>query len=129
VETGGVLIGRWSDVTSTFHVVDVLSAPEDSVFSRDLFVLGTSGLKEALTDIVSRSRGVLYPLGTWHNHLADFGPSRIDRRAAQMLAHQQHFPVLLLIRTPTGYRFLTAESLRLPAPKDATPPTKEGLSS
>jgi len=129
VETGGVLIGRWSDVTSTFHVVDVLSAPEDSVFCRDLFVLGTSGLKEALTDIVSRSRGSLYPLGTWHNHLADSGPSRVDRRAAQMLAHQQHFPVLLLIRTPTGYRFLTAESLRLPAPKDATPPTKEGLSS
>lgn len=57
VETGGVLIGRWSDVTSTFHVVDVLSAPADSVFSRDLFVLGTNGLTEAITNVVARSRG------------------------------------------------------------------------
>lgn len=127
VETGGVLIGRWSDVASTFHVVDVLSAPADSVFSRDLFVLGTNGLTEAITDIVARSRGTLYPLGTWHNHLVDSGPSHIDRRAAQMLAHEQHIPVLLLIHTPGGYRFLTAESLRLPATD--TPPTsaKEGV--
>lgn len=128
VETGGVLIGRWSDVTSTFHVVDVLMAPADSIFSRDLFVLGTNGLTEAITDIVSRSRGALYPLGTWHNHLVDSGPSHIDRRAAQMLAREQHIPVLLLIHTPGGYRFLTAESLRLPASTD-TPPTSpnEGL--
>ena len=130
VETGGVLVGRWSDVTSTFHVVDVLSAPEDSVFSRDLFILGTNGLTQAITDIVSRSRGALYPLGTWHNHLAVSGPSHIDRRAAQMLAHQQHIPVLLLIHTPGGYRFLSAESIRLPTSKDTMPtPAKEGPSS
>lgn len=122
VETGGVLIGRWSDVTSTFHVVDVLSAPADSVFSRDLFVLGTNGLTEAITNVVARSRGALYPLGTWHNHLVDSGPSHIDRGAAQMLAREQRIPVLLLIRTPGGYRFLTAENLRLPASTD-TPPT------
>lgn len=127
VETGGVLIGRWSDVTSTFHVVDVLSAPEDSEFSRQLFVLGTNGLTEAITDVVARSRGALYPLGTWHNHLVDSGPSQIDRRAAQMLAREQRIPVLLLIHTPGGYRFLTAENLRLPE-QIGTAPTlaKEG---
>lgn len=130
VETGGVLIGRWSDVTSTFHVVDVLSAPEDSVFSRDLFVLGTNGLTEAINDIVRRSRGALYALGTWHNHLRDSGPSQIDRRAAQMLARGQRMPVLLLIHVPGGYRFLTAESLRLPGPAPASStPAQEGSRS
>lgn len=114
VETGGVLIGRWSDVNNTFHVVDVLGAPADSRFSPDRFILGTDGLPEAIADIVTRSHGALYPLGTWHNHLADSGPSRLDRHTAQKLAHQQQHPVLLLIHTPGGYRFLTAESLRLP---------------
>jgi len=122
VETGGVLIGRWSDITETFHVVDVLTAPADSSFSRDLFVLGTQGLPAVISDIVRRSHGALYPLGTWDNHLANSGPSRLDRHTAQALARQQQLPVLLLIHTPGGYRFLTAESVRLPGAK-ATPAT------
>jgi Prokaryotic E2 family A len=115
VETGGVLIGRWSDANNSFHVVDLLSAPADSNFSPSLFVLGTEGLSAAIADIVARSHGSLYALGTWHNHLADSGPSRLDRHTAKLLAHQQQIPVLLLIHTPGGYRFLTAESLCLPA--------------
>ena len=90
------------------------------MFSSDIFVLGTDGLVKAITDIVSRSRGALYPLGTWHNHLTNSGPSHIDRRAARLLARQQRIPVLLLIKTPGGYRFLTAESLHVPATIDVT---------
>ena len=64
IETGGVIIGRWSDVTDTFHVVDVLPAPPDSVFSAQEFTLGVEGLKVALDDVIERGGGSLYALGT-----------------------------------------------------------------
>ena len=111
VETGGVLIGRWSDVAGAFHVADVLTAPADSVFSRNLFVLGIEGLSELINEVVTRTHGTLYPLGTWHCHLAASGPSGLDRRTAQVLARQQQIPMLLLIHTPAGYRFLVAEPM------------------
>jgi hypothetical protein len=109
VETGGVLIGRWSEVTNAFHVVDLLPAPPDSVFTTNEFRLGIVGLKEALEALHSETGGALYALGTWHNHLVSSGPSSIDMRTAALLAVRQFFPVLLLIQTPGGYRYLTAE--------------------
>lgn len=108
-ETGGILIGRFSDVTDTFHIVDLLPAPRDSRFSAAEFVLGIEGLKAALAEIIDRSGGSLYPLGTWHNHLVSSGPSSKDVRTALYLADTQAFPVLMLIRTPDAYRYLTAE--------------------
>ncbi|WP_441514319.1 Mov34/MPN/PAD-1 family protein [Bosea sp. TAF32] len=109
-ETGGVLIGRFSDVSETFHVVDCLPAPPDSRFSASEFVLGTDGLAGAIDRIVTESGGSLHPLGTWHNHLVTSGPSVTDVRTALQLAAAQILPVLLLIHTPSGYRHLTAEA-------------------
>lgn len=110
VETGGVLIGRWSEAVSAFYVADVLSAPSDSYLSKDLFILGIDGLKEKIADIIGRTDGALYALGTWHNHLVDSGPSRVDRQTAHLLAKAQHHPALLLIHTPSRYRVLIAEA-------------------
>ena len=45
VETGGVLIGRYSETAQGFYITDVLIAPPDSVRSADEFILGTKGLK------------------------------------------------------------------------------------
>ena len=125
VETGGVVVGRWSDATSTFHVVDVLPAPPDSVFSRATFVLGIEGLADAMASIITRSHGALFAIGTWHNHLVTSGASSLDRRTARALALQQHIPVLLLIHTPGGYRFITAEATTatVPATAPAVHPT------
>jgi hypothetical protein len=110
VETGGVLIGRYADVSNTFHVVDVLPAPPDSRFSRDEFILGKEGLRDTLEDIVSGSGGALYPLGTWHNHLVPSGASATDLRTALHLAVEQTFPVLMLILRPDGYESLVVEA-------------------
>ncbi len=109
-ETGGVLIGRFSDVTETFHVVDVLPPPPDSRFSASEFVLGTQGLKDRIAEVLSHSGGSLFALGTWHNHLVTSGPSSTDVRTALELAAAQAQPVLMLIHTPGGYRYLTAEA-------------------
>jgi hypothetical protein len=113
-ETGGVIIGRWSDVTETFHVVDLLLAPPDSVFSAREFTLGVEGLSDSLERIVEGAGGALYALGTWHNHLVASRPSGLDAHTAGQLALSQFFPALLLIRLPEGYTTLVAESLYEP---------------
>lgn len=108
-ETGGVIVGRFSEATETFHVVDLIEAPPDSRFSREEFVLGIQGLRERITQIVRRTNGTIYPLGTWHNHLVTSGPSQKDMLSALRLAPAQTTPLLMLIHTPGGYRTLVAE--------------------
>lgn len=108
-ETGGIIVGRYSNVSDTFHVVDVIPAPPDSRFSAEEFVLGIEGLSELIDGLIERNGGALYPLGTWHNHLVASGPSRKDLATALKLATEQVFPLLMLIHTPDGYRSLSLE--------------------
>ncbi|WP_159731608.1 Mov34/MPN/PAD-1 family protein [Methylosinus sp. Ce-a6] len=109
VETGGVLMGRWSDVANAFFVVDVIPAPADSVFSRSEFRLGVQGLRGAIDDVVTKTRGAIHDIGTWHSHLSVSEPSSIDRKTADILAKEQGFPTLMLIHVPGGYRSLVRE--------------------
>jgi hypothetical protein len=111
-ETGGILFGRYSDITDTFYVVGALPAPPDSKFSAEEFVLGTQGLRPVLADLIEGSGGALYPLGTWHNHLVPSGPSTKDMGTAVLLSGMQFFPLLMLIHTPAGYVVLSVETLR-----------------
>lgn len=110
-ETGGVLVGRFSTICNVFQVVDTIAAPPDSIFSAEEFVLGVEGLIATLTQLTQSSGNTLYALGTWHNHLAPTGPSKTDLHTAEKLAMGQLFPVLMIIRTPTGFHQLTRESI------------------
>lgn len=109
VETGGVIVGRYSQIGETFQVVDLLPAPPDSVFSAERFVLGVEGLRQSVRRLLEDGGGSLYVLGTWHNHLVPSGPSALDAATATRLALRQFFPVLMLIAHPEGYSFLSAE--------------------
>lgn len=108
-ETGGILFGRYCDISQQFHIVGNLPAPPDSKFSKEEFVLGTEGLKRNLRKLIDATAGALYPLGTWHNHLVLSGPSTKDMNTAVLLAGLQYFPLLMLIHTPAGYRHFTSE--------------------
>lgn len=108
-ETGGVIVGRFSQIGNAFQVVDVIPAPPDSTFSPEKFVLGTVGLKAKIRTLISNSGGSLYVLGTWHNHLVKSGPSGLDAATALKLAIKQYFPTLLLIALPEGYTCVVAE--------------------
>lgn len=109
VETGGVLLGRQDEATQSFYVVDVLPAPEDSVRSAAEFTLGVKGLRKALEDYMRATNVTLYCLGTWHSHLAESGPSPLDRQTAQAMGLARLAPSVLLIRTPKGYRAVLAD--------------------
>lgn len=111
VETGGILLGRFSEPAQTFYVIDVLPAPEDSERSADQFVLGTHGVLRALERYSESCRYALYCLGTWHSHLRSSGASVQDRSTAAALAQARIVPSVLLIHTRRGYRAVLAEAL------------------
>lgn len=112
VENGGILLGRFNDTTDSFHVIDVLGAPPDSKFSATEFTLGTEGLVEQIRAYSNAVNGVLYPIGTWHNHLADTSASMTDLATAAALSLGQRFPVCLLIFTPGSLRGVIADTGR-----------------
>lgn len=108
-ETGGVLMGRLSEVSRVAHVVDVLDAPEDSERSAGEFVLGTQGLRRRLEDYSRTVGWSLYCLGTWHSHLSAGGPSPTDRATARAVSLARLAPSVFLIVTPTGLEALTGD--------------------
>ncbi len=110
VETGGVLVGRLSEVSHTFHVVDVLEAPEDSTRSASEFVLGTKGLRQRLKAYSESSGWSLYCLGTWHSHLSPSDPSPMDRSTATAVSVARLTPAILLIQTPAAIHALLADA-------------------
>lgn len=117
-ETGGILVGRFSEAAQAFYIVDVLPAPEDSRRSAAEFVLGTRGVRAAVKDYAESCNYSLYCLGTWHSHLQASGPSSQDRATAEAVALARLMPSVLLIHTPAGYRAVLAE-----------PPSDEGAAA
>lgn len=99
-ETGGLMIGTCSARLRTVTVVDLLPAPPDSQRSAGRFVLGTEGLVAAIKARQAESGSTLFDVGTWHSHLADEGPSALDRKTAAELAAERPPPSALLIVTP-----------------------------
>jgi hypothetical protein len=110
IETGGIIMGRFSEVARAFYVTDLLPAPPDSTRSAGEFLLGTMGARKAIADYSERAAYTLFCLGTWHNHLGDFGPSNLDRQTAGTIALARLAPSVVLIRTPSGFRALFAEA-------------------
>ena len=108
VETGGVLMGRLSEVSRVAHVVDMIEAPEDSRRARDEFVLGTGGLQQRMREYSETVGWSLYCLGTWHSHLSPGGPSAKDRATARAVALARLTPSIFLIMNPTGFHALVA---------------------
>ena len=106
VETGGVLVGRLSEVARVAHVVDMVEAPEDSCRASNEFVLGTQGLRQRLQAYSERVDWSLYCLGTWHSHLCPGGPSATDRATARAVSLARLTPSIFLILTPAGFHAL-----------------------
>ncbi len=109
VETGGILVGRISEVLQSLQVVDVLPAPQDSSRSTFEFILGVQDVRSTLAAYAEESGWSLYCLGTWHSHLGPSGPSATDRATAKAAALARIAPSVLLIHTPTGFRALLDE--------------------
>jgi hypothetical protein len=110
VETGGILMGRMSEVARAFYITDILPASEDSERSAGEFCLGVRGARRTISDYAESCGYSLFCLGTWHSHLAPSGPSATDRATAATVALARLAPSVLLIHTPRRYAALLADA-------------------
>lgn len=69
VETGGILVGRYSDDLTLAIVREATPPPTDSKRGRSWFIRGVSGLTEMLSKRW-RARERTFYLGEWHFHPA-----------------------------------------------------------
>lgn len=98
-ETGGLLIGRYSDLRDLARVTHVTGPTPDSSSGRSWFHRGVAGLQKLLFD---RWRQQEYYLGEWHAQpLAEPMPSDTDGRQMKAIAESSSYhcpePILLIV--------------------------------
>lgn len=100
LETGGILIGKYSDELNCALVSRVTGPPRDSKQTAITFERGTHGLKSLLETCFTESQ--TYYLGEWHFHpQSSPEPSGRDLAQLQEIANSDRFkcpePTLLII--------------------------------
>lgn len=111
LETGGVLIGRYSDDRTTAIVVEATSPPPDSRQGRAWFQRGIAGIRDLLQQRW-RARKRSYYLGEWHYHpVQDVVPSSDDFEQMASIANANNYrcrePLMVILgdgQTANGTR-------------------------
>lgn len=103
-ETGGILIGRYSDDLTTAIVEEVTGPPPDSVHNHSSFIRGTKNLNNLL-----RRRWYYkdrtYYLGEWHYHQStNLDPSDEDISTMNKISQSENCkspePILIILGKP-----------------------------
>ncbi|MBD2212922.1 Mov34/MPN/PAD-1 family protein [Nostoc linckia FACHB-104] len=97
-ETGGILVGFYTESHNCAVVTDVSDAPSDSLSGNDWFHRGTTGLQHWLNRLWNRDKQ--YYLGEWHFHpFSNPNPSQIDINQMQNIGESNSYqcPELLLL--------------------------------
>lgn len=102
-ETGGILIGRYSDDLSLAIVCEATPPPSDSRRGRSWFVRGVSGLHDILGE-KWRAKKRSYYIGEWHFHPVDHvEPSGDDFEQMLEIGRAREYeckePLLLILST------------------------------
>ncbi len=98
-ETGGIVLGQYSDNLSIANVRNVTGPPSDSKSGRTWFVRGINGLKKLLYRLWEDK---IYYLGEWHFHpKSKPKPSFQDISQMKKIATDQQYqcpePILIII--------------------------------
>lgn len=104
-ETGGILVGRYSEAHDTAIVETVGRAPSDSTSAGTAFHRGVEGLQDMLARRFDEDGA--YYLGEWHSHPhAAAIASREDREQMVGIAHDLGYacpqPILLIVGGDPG---------------------------
>ena len=99
-ETGGILVGHYTEAHDCARITVVTTAPIDSKKSRMSFMRGVHGLKNILDDLWHKKKE--YYLGEWHFHpFAAPSPSGTDIAQMNEIARTSSYecpePVMLLL--------------------------------
>jgi integrative and conjugative element protein (TIGR02256 family) len=110
-ETGGILIGHYSEDGKTAFVFEATARPDDSVAGRTTFQRGTKGLR---TILHSRWKTGQYYVGEWHFHPGGAPePSSDDFESMKSIAANPNYqcpePVMIILGgDPSGSYSLSA---------------------
>ncbi|ELY2492081.1 Mov34/MPN/PAD-1 family protein [Cronobacter sakazakii] len=110
-ETGGILIGSYSEDSSTARIVEATTRPVDSLAGRTTFQRGVRGLRPLLH---ARWKTGLYYVGEWHFHPGGSPePSGDDFRSMTSIAANPDYqclePVMIILGgDPAGSYSLSA---------------------
>ena len=100
-ETGGVIVGRYSEDRTTALISDFLPPPQDSQMYRNVFVRGVKGLTNVLSKLwIGKERR--YYLGEWHYHPSKYLiPSKTDLEQMIAINHEPRFqckePIMIIV--------------------------------
>jgi integrative and conjugative element protein (TIGR02256 family) len=99
METGGILIGRYSTDLTVAHVTDLVPAPGDSTAKRFSFDRGIRGMQNLLHRVWAERN---YYLGEWHFHPGNSAqPSSADFEQMRMISASSSYhcpePVILVV--------------------------------
>jgi integrative and conjugative element protein (TIGR02256 family) len=98
-ETGGIIVGRYSDELDLAIATELSGPPSDSRAGRTWFERGFKGLRKWLNSLWSSKT---YYLGEWHFHPNGApDPSGVDRKEIKTISTSQDYhckvPVLLIL--------------------------------
>jgi len=101
-ETGGILIGYYSDDRSTAMVTEATAPPIDSSYGYNWFQRGISGLKSLLIGHWKNSSRKIFYIGEWHYHPARMVvPSDEDYKQMREISNSENYqckePIMLII--------------------------------
>jgi integrative and conjugative element protein (TIGR02256 family) len=101
-ETGGILIGYYSDDYSTAVITEVTLPPKDSTSGANWFVRGVTGLRTLLVRRWQNASRRTYYLGEWHYHPVNhIIPSDDDIKQMKEISHRPEYqckePIMLVI--------------------------------
>jgi len=110
VETGGIIIGRYSEDRATAVADRVTGPPPDSKHFFAQFLRGVQGLQELLNCVWSKRERQFY-LGEWHYHpLPNPVPSADDIAQMREIANSKKYacpePLLLIVAGPPAQGWL-----------------------
>ena len=100
-ETGGILIGYYSNNNQTAIVCEATPPPNDSQKGRNWFWRGVTGLRSLLLDRWNENRKTYY-IGEWHYHPAQvIEPSTTDLKQMIGISKSKRYycsePILIII--------------------------------
>lgn len=98
-ETGGILIGHYTDDLSTAIITEATGAPADSLKKRFSFFRGTSGIEKILNSRWPEKR---YYIGEWHYHpSSSANPSDLDIEQIHKFSHDKNLkcpePIMIIV--------------------------------
>lgn len=106
-ETGGIIIGYYSDDSTTAVITEFSQPPKDSILRSHWFVRGVNGLRDLLINRWNHPTKQTYYIGEWHYHPVPFvTPSETDFQEMKSISRLHKYrckePIMVIVGKMTG---------------------------